>query len=625
MIASKPMGKYRKVKTIKVDILRENRQDGSVILRSSIPVNPHPFRLTERFVHWARTRPDSIFIARKNKEKNWIELSYGDTWQKIQHLAQSLLNLNLPEGKPIAILSENSIEHALIALAAMHVGIPYSAIAPAYSLRSSDFIKLKQVLDLLDPGLIFVDDLKKFEPAIQSCGNFIDILSLSKANSPFNVILFDGLLKTPITEAVEKSFQAIRPETIAKILFTSGSTGLPKGVINTHDNISTNWQQITQTFPFLQEDGLEFVDWLPWNHTFGGNHNFGLAIYNGGALYLDDGNPTPEGIAKTIENLRERTPTVYFNVPKGFEDLIPYFRKDAMLRKKFFSRLKMLFYAGAGMPQHVWDAWQQLSVETLGEKILIATGLGCTESSPSALFASEPGGYAGLLGVPVPGLDLKLTPKGNKYEACYKGRNVFPGYWRQPDLTAMVFDEEGFYCTGDALRFVDDRDPNKGMIFDGRFAEDFKLTSGTWVRVGIMRAEVIKAAGGLIQDLVITGHDRDYVGAIIFPGLPAWNKLPGMNTVRTSTELAQVKEARDKIQNILTEFAKKNGGSASLVKKALIANFELSLDKGEITDKGTINQKAIISNHPDMVEKLYSEEFNDQIIELKTDSGAANL
>jgi feruloyl-CoA synthase len=321
----------------------------------------------------------------------------------------------------------------------------------------------------------------------------------------------------------------------------------------------------------------------------------------------------------------ERTPTIYFNVPKGFEELIPYFRKDAELRKKFFSRLKMLFYAGAGMPQHVWDAWEQLSLDTLGEKVLIGTGLGCTESCPSALFASEHGGYAGLLGVPVPGLELKMSPTGNKLEARYKGRNIFPGYWRQPELTVQAFDDEGFYRTGDALRFVDEKDPNKGMVFDGRFAEDFKLTSGTWVRVGILRPELIAAAGGLIQDLVITGHDRDFVGAIIFPGLAAWRKLTGMDNLKTATALAQSKAAREMIQKILTDLAKKNRGSASMIRKALIAEFELSIDKGEITDKGSVNQKAVIANHPDIVEILYSGQSNDSVIEVKSDFGGNGI
>lgn len=612
--------RYKKVNTITVDIRREDRKDGTIILHSAISLDPYPFRLTERFKEWATHEPERIFIGRRNSSGHWETLSYAEAFTKVLHIAQSLLNRKISPLHPIAILSENSIEHALLALAALHVGIPYSSITPAYSLRSTDFNKLKYIIDLLDPRLIFVQDANKYERALHAVAKGIEVIAVSGVKAGSGEFSFGELLKTPTSSELEKAHQQIQPSTIAKILFTSGSTGQPKGVINTHENISTNWQQITQTFPFLKDPGLEFIDWLPWNHTFGGNHNFGLAIYNGGTLYLDDGNPTPEGIAATVANLKERHPTIYFNVPKGFEALIPFFRKDPLLKKHFFSNLKMIFYAGAGMPQHVWDDWEQFSEEAIGERILIGTGLGCTESSPSALFASEHGGFAGLLGVPVPGLELKLVRKGQKLEARYRGKNIFPGYWRQEELTADAFDDEGFYCTGDALKFVDERDANKGLVFDGRFAEDFKLSSGTWVRVGILRSQIIAAANGLIHDVVIAGHDRDFIAAIIFPGFDECKKLIGGDKALTHAESIQHGEVRKAMTRILTELAQQATGTSNLVRRAVLVDFDLSIDRGEITDKGTINQGMVIFNHQDLIGKLFEEGIGENIIEVRTDA-----
>jgi feruloyl-CoA synthase len=614
---------FRTVSTITIDIEKEIRPDGSIVLTSAVPLQPCPYRLTERLLHWAATTPDKIFIGRKNVTGTWNLLTYAQTLAKVKSIAQALLQKNVSAERPIAILSENSIEHALIALAALHIGIPYSPIAPAYSLRSVDFDKLKNVMELLTPGLIFVSDGKKYEKALQAISKGIEVIIVSNPPESLNVTLLEDLINyVPTGEdvtglEVDNSYNAIQPDTVAKILFTSGSTGLPKGVINTHQNISTNWQQITQTFPFIMEEELEFIDWLPWNHTFGGNHNFGLAIYNGGTFYIDDGNPTPQGIETTVANLKERKPTIYFNVPKGFEELIHYFKRDKALCQQFFSNLKMIFYAGAGMPQHVWDAWEQLSYETTGEKILITTGLGCTEACPSALFASKPGGFAGLLGVPVPGLELKLVAQGGRLEARYRGKNIFPGYWRQPEITAKVFDEEGFYCTGDAVKFVNENNPNAGLIFDGRIAEDFKLNTGTWVRVGMLRAQLIAAGNGLIQDAVITGHDNDFIGAIIFPGIDYCKNLSGLDDKATLNDIIQHAAVKENLQKVLNTTATQSTGSATLVKRAIFANFNLLIKKEEITDKGSVNQRIVIQNHQDVVDEMYATLADGQVMEVK--------
>ncbi|HNR07123.1 MAG TPA: feruloyl-CoA synthase [Saprospiraceae bacterium] len=594
---------FRPVETIAYDLRMEQRPDGSFLVQSNIPLEVHPVRMTERFCHWAEVSPDRIFLAQRDDHGTWRTLTYHDAYGQMLGIASWLLTRDLSEGRPLAIWSENSIEHALLALAALHIGLPYSPISPAYALRSKDFNKLRQVMDLLRPGMVLVSDPTRYDPALKAAANGLTVLASKTSPDHKGLLTLDQIAKTPVDPKVESAYQSIRKDTVAKILFTSGSSGNPKGVINTHGNITANWQQISQTFPFLKEEGLEYVDWLPWNHTFGGNHNFGLALYHGATLYIDDGKPTPEGIGRTVRNLTGRMPTVYFNVPKGFEELIPYLRNDETLRRQFFSNLKMLFYAGAGMPQHTWDALEELSIDTIGQKILIGTGLGCTETSPSALFASRPGGFAGLLGVPVPGLTLKLVPTGGKLEARYKGPNVFPAYWSQAELTRDAFDEEGFYRTGDALKFFIPGDPESGFLFDGRLTEDFKLSTGTWVHAAQLKARIIAAGAGLIQQVVLTGSDRPYIGAIVFVNPAEVKKMlkdefDPLNYTKHPWLIAR-------INSLLSGLNSESTGSSNRIERMILADMDLSLDRGEITDKGTINPAMIIRNHPELVDQIY--------------------
>jgi feruloyl-CoA synthase len=595
---------FLKIKTVKIDVKKEVRTDGSILLTSTVPLKKSPHRMTQRLVYWANKTPDTIFLGQKDSNGIWQSLTYRETYEKVQSIAQYLLNSGVSVERPLAILAENTLEHALMALAALHIGVPYSVIAPAYSLRSTDYVKLRHTIDLLTPALVFVQNGKNHEKGLNTVAPNIPVIVVNDPLS--NHIPFVETLHCNVSTAVDAAFKKIKPDTIAKILFTSGSTGLPKGVINTHGNITTNWQQITQTFPWIANGGLTFIDWMPWNHVAGGNHNFGITLYNGGSFYIDEGNPSPQGVVKTVENLRQISPTFYCNVPKGFEDLIPYFQKDKTLRETFFKDLKMLFYAGSSMPQHVWDTYEQLAYETTGKRVLFSTGLGMTETSPSCLFNVHYGSFAGMIGTPVPGLTEKLIPNGDKLEVRFKAPNVMPGYWRNPEATQKAFDSEGYYCTGDALKFVDENDPNQGMIFDGRIAEDFKLNTSTWVSVGVLKGKLIESGKGLIQDAVITGHDRAYIGAIVFPEMNHCRKLAGLGNDADLKTVVNTPSVLAALQAVINTFAKQNTGSSTLVKRALFADFTLSIDKGELTDKGSINQRMILANHADCVELIYS-------------------
>lgn len=567
-----------------------------------------PKKITDKLSYWAEHSPNQVFLGVKEGDE-WKTLSYKEIWDQTITVASYLLELNFTKEDSIVILSENSFEHAILSLAALHVGIVYSPISPAYSLVSDDLHKLKHCVRLMTPKLVFAQNGKTFERGIQLCKELFPEAILLTAEGDKG-IGFSQLLKSKNNlEAVSQSAEMVNGKTLAKVLFTSGSTGLPKGVMNHQEMWCANLQQINQAFPFMQNRPPVLVEWLPWSHTFGGNHNFGMALYNGGTIYIDNGKPSSRFIHETVQNLKEVAPTAYFNVPKGFEMLIPYLEKDDQLRQNFFKNLQMLFNAGATLTQPIWDKLEELSITTIGTKIPIVTGFGCTESAPSTMFANWEGAFSGLLGIPVAGIDIKLVPDGDKIQACYKAPNITKGYYRNPAATKKAFDKDGYYITGDAVKFLDENEPNKGLVFDGRIAEDFKLSTGTWVSVDTLKAKVLKTGSPLIQDVVLTGVDKDYIGAILFLNSDESLLLTGLSSNSSNKEVAKHADLIKHLEKWLIEFNATSTGSSTRILKFVIAEEEPSKALGEITDKGSINQRAVLSNRKNLVVSIYSKDI----------------
>jgi len=590
-------------------VIMDRDAHGVLRMRSSAPLGPYPTKLTERLVRFAQEAPDRTLFAKRDASGRWRKLSYARALDAARRIGQALLDRGLNAERPLLILSENDLEHAMLALAALHVGVPFAPVSPAYSLISQDFGKLRYILELMTPGLVFVADGRRYERALRATLPAATELVVTEAPPAGRATTsFEALAATEATSHVTAAHAAVGPDTLTKFLFTSGSTGMPKAVIHTQRMLCSNLQQIIECLPFMAEEPPVLVDWLPWNHTFGGSHNFGLALYNGGTLYIDDGKPVPQLIGKTIDNLREIAPTVYFNVPRGFEEIAAALDADRALARHFFSRVKMLFYAAAGLSQPVWDRLHRVAEETCGERILMITGLGMTETAPFALCANWEAGRSGLVGIPAPGLELKLAPVDDKLEARYRGPNVTPGFWRQPELTQAAFDDQGFYRSGDAVRFADPADPDKGLMFDGRLAEDFKLDSGTWVSVGPLRARIMAAGAPYIQDVVICGLDRRDVGILVFPHVDACRRLSkALAPTAGQAEIAADPAVCEWFQSLLDTLRERSEGSARRVARGMLLAEPASIDLGEMTDKGSINQRAVLAQRAAQVEELYAE------------------
>ncbi|MCP5284170.1 MAG: feruloyl-CoA synthase [Burkholderiaceae bacterium] len=572
--------------------LRIALDDGSFVLRSPEPLKPYARCIGEWLDRWAAETPDAPAFSERHADGSWRRLSWRETREQVGRIAQSLLGLKLQPQAPVVVLSDNAVDHLLLMLAAMHVGRAVCTVSSAYCRLTTDHTKIHGILNTLGPALVYASDAKVYGPAIASAGlHAVTVFSQGAETFP-GALAFDSLLRTAEGPAVQAAFEAITPDTHAKYLLTSGSTGHPKVVINTHRMLCANQQMVAQAWRFLDQEKPVLVDWLPWSHTFGGNHNLNMVLRNGGHLVIDEGRPAPGLIDKSARNLAEIQPTIYFNVPKGLDLLLPILEADDALARRFFERLRVVFYAGAALPQATWDRLQALARRVRGAEVWLTTSWGSTETSPAITSAHWWLDKAGVIGVPLPGAELKFVPNGGKLEMRVRGVNVFPGYRDAPHLTAQAFDAEGYYCIGDAGLLADEAHPERGVVFNGRVAEDFKLTTGTWVSVGTLRVRVVSALAPYAQDVVITGHDRDQVGVLVFPS-PAGAQL-------TAEALA------DHVATALRALKGEGGGSSQVPARALVLTEPPSADAGEITDKGYINQRAVLARRAERVQQLYA-------------------
>jgi feruloyl-CoA synthase len=600
-----------------VEAIVEQRADGAVLLRSREALGPYPARLADSLEHWARVAPDRTLAARRVHGGAWRHIGYAQMLERARAVGQSLVDRGLGADRPVVILSGNDLEHLTLALGAMWAGVPHVPVSTAYSLVSTDFGKLRHILGVVTPGLVFASDPSYARAIEATVGSEVEVV-LGEGALPGRATLpFEQLLQATPGASLDDAHARTGADTIVKFLFTSGSTKAPKGVITTNRMLCSNQQMLRQCLGFFVDEPPVLVDWLPWNHVFGGSHNVGIALVNGGTLYIDDGKPTPDGIAQTLRNLREISPTIYFNVPKGLEEIARAMRGDTALRDTFFRRCRAFMFAGATLSQAVWDELHALAEASVGERVRVITGLGMTETAPSCTFAVGTDVASGHIGLPVPGVEVKLVrdeTTAGKTEIRFRGPNVMPGYWRSPEQTRAAFDDEGFYRTGDAVRWVDPADPQRGLLFDGRTAEDFKLSSGTFVSVGPLRARIVLAGDPCVQDAVITGLNRDEVGALVFPRPDECRRIAGLPAHTPLPEVLHHPAVRAFFQDLADRLWREATGSASRVARLHVLAEPPSIDSGEVTDKGSINQRAVLARREALVEALYEGRASDPFL-----------
>jgi len=587
------------------DIAIDRRPDGTITLRSNADLLPHPQRIGDVFVNAATVAPDSPFLAER-RDSDWFRITYGAALEQARGIAQFLADRGFDQTTPVAILSGNSIQHAIVALGSLLVGVPIVPITPAYSLASRDHRRLQSVVETLQPKMIFAEDPQGYARALQSIDLKGRILVTgSKGDDLPTSILFQELVETRTkADQLQRRILAVPEDCTAKYMLTSGSTGTPKPVITTHAMLCANQQMIAQLWPFLEAEPPIIVDWLPWSHTYGGGKIFNMTMWHRGTLHIDGGKPVPGAMEISLRNLREISPTVYFNVPRGLALLVPHLESDSMLRDSFFARLQMINFAAAALPDHLWVRLRELSMMAReGRPVFISAGFGSTETSPTSTLVHFPISNPRAIGLPAPGVELKLAPaEADKMEIRVRGPHVTPGYHKYPELTRAAFDDEGYFRMGDAVLFVDPNDPRKGLVFDGRITEDFKLTTGTWVNVGALRVEILAATAPLLSDAVPAAPDRDYLGLL------AWLNPPAEPSSHRET-------MRDLIAK-LRAFNAQHPGTSNTVRRVLLLSEPPSFEDGEITDKQYVNQRAVRARRRTDVDRLYASPLDPDVIEI---------
>jgi feruloyl-CoA synthase len=602
-----------------VEVTCEKLSGGGFLLRSRRELEPHDPSLARMFRHAVERAPQRVFLAERDGER-WRELTYAQARSEVDAVAQALIDRGLSAERPLMILSGNSLEHAILMLAGFSAGVPVAPISVAYSLQSQDHAKLREITRLLEPGLVYVSDTAPFAKALAAIAPAgIEIAAGKNGAGLPNVTAFAEVARSKPGPTVEAAVARGNAQTIAKFLLTSGSTGTPKAVVNTHGMLAANQQALAQVWPFLERSELVLLDWLPWNHTFGGNHNFNLVLRRAGTLYIDAGKPMPALIGETVRNLREVSPTIYFNVPAGYGALLPYLESDEALAKRFFARLELIFYAAAALPQDLWDRIESLALRTTGRRVPMTSAWGATETSPLATAAHFPIDRPGVIGVPVPGIELKLVPAAGKLEIRVRGPHVTPGYWKNAELTTAAFDEDGFYRIGDAVRFAVPDDPARGLLFDGRTAEDFKLVTGVWVHTGALRVGALAAASPALQDCVVAGEGRDSAGLLAWLNAAGCQRLIGAQSPPSLPDLARHPAIGEHVRKGFAKWNAEKTGSSMRISRVLLLDDAPSIDAGEITDKGYINQRLTLERRAAAVERLFAKSPGPDVIVISDD------